>query len=108
MNLADKQKNAFETKALEALSEIIDPELGIDIVNLGLIYGISLSDDACCTVTMTLTIMGCPLSDYLDRSIQEQLEMLPEVKTVVINLVWEPAWSIDKMSREAKMDLGIH
>ncbi|MFT9267208.1 metal-sulfur cluster assembly factor [Oenococcus sp.] len=108
MTQTDGQKDAFETKALASLSKIIDPELGVDIVNLGLIYGISLSADACCTITMTLTIMGCPLSDYLNRSIQEQLEELPEVKKVKIDLVWEPAWSIDKMSREAKMDLGIH
>ena len=57
---------------------------------------------------MTLTIAGCPLTDYLNEAIREELTGFDEVKDVYINVVFEPAWSIDKMSREAKLELGIH
>ena len=97
----------FKDKALEALEQVIDPELGVDIVNLGLIYDVEL-DAGICTVTMTLTIMGCPLSDMLAEDIDNTLSQLPEIDTVKINLVWEPAWSVDKISRQAKIMLGLH
>ncbi|UQS87322.1 metal-sulfur cluster assembly factor [Nicoliella spurrieriana] len=95
-------------KYVDALENVIDPELFIDIVNLGLIYKVEVDDDKQCVVTMTLTIMGCPLSDYLFDQIKEQLMGFPEIDNVDVNLVWEPAWSIDNMSREARMQLGIH
>jgi len=98
---------AFKDKALEALKTVIDPELGVDIVNLGLIYDVTLNDIGEARVTMTLTIMGCPLTDELASGIAEALGDLPEVKEVVINLVWEPAWTIARMSREARLALGV-
>lgn len=100
-------EQTFKDKALEALEQVIDPELGIDIVDLGLIYDVAL-EDGLCTVTMTLTIMGCPLSDMLSEDIDTTLSQLPEVDKVKINLVWEPAWSVDNLSRQAKIMLGIH
>lgn len=57
---------------------------------------------------MTLTIAGCPLTEYLNQAIKMVLNKLPEVTSVSINLVWEPAWSVNKMSRQAKLELGIH
>ncbi|CUS25669.1 hypothetical protein FC70_GL000936 [Paucilactobacillus oligofermentans DSM 15707 = LMG 22743] len=94
---------------LNALENVIDPELGIDIVNLGLIYGVDAdATTGICTVTMTLTIAGCPLSDYLNDEIEAEVSHFAEIKEVKINLVWEPAWSIEKMSREARIELGIH
>ena len=98
----------FKERALAALENVIDPELGIDIVKLGLIYNVELDDEGTCKVTMTLTIAGCPLTDYLNDAITEEISGFDEVKNVDINLVWEPAWSIEKMSREARMELGIH
>ncbi|GHP13807.1 aromatic ring hydroxylating protein [Lentilactobacillus fungorum] len=102
------EKRSFKDQAMAVLENVIDPELAVDIVNLGLIYGIDLDDQGLCTVTMTLTIAGCPLTDYLNEAIAEELMAFDEVNEVKINLVWEPAWSIDKMSREAKLELGIH
>ncbi|MFD1483781.1 metal-sulfur cluster assembly factor [Lacticaseibacillus baoqingensis] len=98
----------FKEKALVQLEQVIDPELGVDIVDLGLIYDVALDDAGVCVVTMTLTIMGCPLSDMLSEDIDNTLSALPEVKEVKINLVWEPAWSVDNLSRQAKIMLGIH
>lgn len=99
----------FKAQALDALATVIDPELGVDIVNLGLIYNVTRDPDLnLCSVTMTLTIMGCPLTGYLNTHIEQALLALDGVDQVLINLVWEPAWSIDKMSRAAKMTLGLH
>ncbi|GIC75072.1 aromatic ring hydroxylating protein [Limosilactobacillus fermentum] len=99
----------FKDNARDALKMVIDPELNINIVDLGLIYDVTLDTDlGLCTVTMTLTIMGCPLTDYLNEAIESTLMQLPEVDQVLINLVWEPAWSVNSMSREAKLELGLH
>jgi metal-sulfur cluster biosynthetic enzyme len=101
-------ERSFKEQAMSVLEDVVDPELAVDIVNLGLIYNVELDNQGLCTVTMTLTIAGCPLTEYLNAAIEEELLAMDQVKKVKINLVWEPAWSIDKMSREAKLDLGIH
>lgn len=92
---------------LGALENVIDPELGIDIVNLGLVYDVDLDEDGVCTVTMTLTTMGCPLAGHIEQDIQYALSDLPEVKETRTNIVWDPPWDKDKMSRYAKIALGI-
>ncbi|EAK9178763.1 metal-sulfur cluster assembly factor [Listeria monocytogenes] len=90
-----------------ALEQVIDPELGIDIVNIGLVYDVELDDDGLCTVSMTLTTMGCPLAGILTEQIQMALSDIPEVKDTNVNLVWNPPWTKDRMSRYAKIALGI-
>lgn len=90
-----------------ALENVIDPELGIDIVNLGLVYDIDLDEDGVCTVTMTLTSMGCPLGARIEMDIKRALSDIPQVKETVVNIVWDPPWSKDRMSRYAKIALGI-
>ncbi|MEG0471741.1 MAG: metal-sulfur cluster assembly factor [Solibacillus sp.] len=90
-----------------ALENVIDPELGVDIVNLGLVYGVDLTDEGAATVTMTLTSMGCPMAPVIIDQVQTALGELPEVKETEVNIVWQPAWSKDNMSRYAKMALGI-
>ena len=92
---------------LAALENVIDPELGIDIVNLGLVYDVDLSDEGLATVTMTLTSMGCPLGPVIVDQVKTALAELPEIKETEVNIVWQPAWSKDNMSRYAKMALGI-
>ncbi len=90
-----------------ALENVIDPELGIDIVNLGLVYDVDLDDEGAATVTMTLTSMGCPLGPVIVDQVKTALSELPEVKSTDVNIVWSPPWSKDKMSRYAKMALGV-
>ncbi|ELP1219450.1 metal-sulfur cluster assembly factor [Listeria monocytogenes] len=90
-----------------ALEQVIDPELGIDIVNIGLVYDVELDDDGICTVSMTLTTMGCPLAGILTEQVQMALSDIPEVKDTNVNLVWNPPWTKDRMSRYAKIALGI-
>lgn len=101
------EQRSFKEQAMMALENVVDPELAVDIVNLGLIYNVELDDQGLCTVTMTLTIAVCPLTDYLYEAINEELMGFDQVDKVKINLVWEPAWSIDKMSREARLELGV-
>ncbi|EIZ2061980.1 metal-sulfur cluster assembly factor [Listeria monocytogenes] len=90
-----------------ALEQVIDPELGIDIVNIGIVYDVELDDDGLCTVSMTLTTMGCPLAGILTEQVQMALSDIPEVKDTNVNLVWNPPWTKDRMSRYAKIALGI-
>lgn len=100
-------EEALEENMLGALENVIDPELGIDIVNLGLIYGVEMDDDGLCTVTMTLTTMGCPLAGHIEQDIRRALADIPEIKDIHVNIVWDPPWGKDKMSRYAKIALGI-
>ncbi|MFC6322369.1 metal-sulfur cluster assembly factor [Companilactobacillus baiquanensis] len=103
----DPKVQAETEQVTEALESVIDPELGIDIVNLGLIYGIDIKGSHC-TVTMTLTTMGCPLSDMINDDINKAVKSVEGLDTCEINLVWYPIWDMSKMSRFAQIALGIH
>lgn len=89
------------------LSEVPDPELGISIVDLGLIYKVSIDKKGNIEVLMTLTTMGCPLFDLIREPIEQGLMNIPGVKNVTVNLTFEPPWSVEKMSKEAKIKLGF-
>lgn len=102
------ENSPIEEKVLGALEKVIDPELGIDLVNLGLIYGVDVDKDGKCKVTMTLTTMGCPLGDMLNDSITQAVTAVDGVSSCEINLVWDPVWTMDRMSRFAKIALGLH
>lgn len=93
---------------IKALQDVIDPELGIDLVNLGLIYAVDMTAEGVVTVRMTLTTMGCPITDVLQQMIDSALRKVEGVKKVQIEVVWEPAWTPDRMSRFAKIALGYH
>ncbi|NIK12890.1 metal-sulfur cluster assembly factor [Alkalibacillus sp. S2W] len=98
---------ALEENLWGALENVIDPELGIDIVNLGLVYNIELDDEGLATVTMTLTAMGCPLAATIEMDVKQAMIDLPEVNEVEVNIVWNPPWTKERMSRYAKIALGI-
>ncbi|SFL37040.1 Metal-sulfur cluster biosynthetic enzyme [Gracilibacillus orientalis] len=98
---------ALEENLMGALENVIDPELGIDIVNLGLVYGVELDDEGIATVTMTLTAMGCPLAGHIEQDVKRVMEDIPNVKDTEVNIVWNPPWSKERMSRYAKIALGI-
>ena len=98
----------IKTRILESLEQVIDPELGIDIVNLGLIYEIRFDETNGETeIDMTLTTMGCPLADLLTDQIYDAMSDVPEVTKTDVKLVWYPAWTGEKMSRYARIALGI-
>ncbi len=99
-----------EDDVREALKEVIDPELNIDVINLGLVYDIDLEENDGKTdviITMTLTSMGCPLGPILMQEVNKALGELPGLGEISVNLVWTPPWTSDMMSEDAKFDLGI-
>lgn len=104
----ENKTQALQDQMLEALSQVIDPELRCDIVSLGLVYGLAMDSNNNVTVKLTLTTMGCPLTAVLDTMITRALMALDAANNVQIDLVWEPAWTTDRMSRYAKMVLGVH
>ncbi|MBE2252373.1 MAG: metal-sulfur cluster assembly factor [Myxococcus sp.] len=91
--------------ALEALREVIDPEVGLNVVDLGLVYGVDV-DGAAVHVRLTMTTPACPLGEHIARDAEERLRGLDGVGEVTVELVWEPAWSPDRMSPEGKAHLG--
>ena len=108
MTYTNEQIEDIKNRILESVEQVIDPELGIDIVNLGLVYEIHFNDENGETqIDMTLTTMGCPLADLLTDQIHDAMSDVPEVSKVEVRLVWYPAWTVDKMSRYARIALGI-
>ena len=109
----DKRKVVFsmdqdmKDSMMSALEEVIDPELGIDIVNRGLVYDVDLNEEGVATVTMTLTSIGCPMGPMIVDQVKTALGQLPEVKDTEVNITFNPPWSRDNMSRYAKIALGI-
>lgn len=95
-----------EEKVLEVLSEVYDPEIPIDIVNLGLIYGIDI-DGRNVVITMTMTAPGCPASTQIAGESKLMVEELPSVDSVDIDIVWDPPWDPSKMSEEAQQSMGM-
>jgi metal-sulfur cluster biosynthetic enzyme len=91
---------------LEALHEVIDPELGVNIVDLGLVYDVAIGSDGDVAITMTLTTPGCPLGGYLEDEINGCLRRFPAVRAVSVDLVWEPPWGPAAMTDAAKRQLG--
>ena len=86
----------------EALYDVLDPELGINIVDLGLVYGIDIDEDKNVVVTMTLTTPGCPMHDSISTGVQNRVKYIEEIKDVEVKIVWEPQWDPSKMSDHAK------
>lgn len=107
MAYTNEQIDDIKNRILESLEQVIDPELGIDIVNLGLVYEIRFEQNGHTEIDMTLTTMGCPLADLLTDQIHDAIREIPEVTNTEVKLVWYPAWSVDKMSRYARIALGI-
>jgi metal-sulfur cluster biosynthetic enzyme len=92
----------------EILKNIPDPEIGVSLYDLGLIYDIVIDKDKQeITVIMTLTTIGCPLFNLIADPIKEKVGELPEVKKVIVELTFDPPWNIDKMTEEAREQLGL-
>ena len=91
---------------LEALSNVIDPELGLDFVELGLIYGVEIQETGRVEVTFTLTTPACPIGPQVSEQMQEFVGDLPGVTEVVTSMVFTPPWTPEKMSEDAKFALG--
>lgn len=89
----------------DQLRTVFDPELGINVVDLGLIYDVKVDDNKNVEVTMTLTTPGCPLHDSISSGVKHAVHYLDEVEDVQVNIVWNPPWSPERMSPEALRQL---
>ena len=90
----------------EALKQVYDPELSVNVVDLGLVYGTEIDDDGNVRITMTLTSPGCPIGPMVGEMVQDALAPLDGVKQVDVDVVWTPPWRPEMMSEDAKLELG--
>lgn len=101
------EQKLIEGKVIEALQKVYDPEIPVNIYELGLIYGIDVGADNTVHVKMTLTAPACPVAGSLPGEVERRIEEIPEVKNATVELVWEPPWSRDMMSEAALLTLGM-
>lgn len=92
---------------IAALKEIYDPEIPVNIYDLGLIYGVDVDDECDVTVTMTLTTPHCPVAETMPGEVELRAASVPGVRDAEVNLVWDPPWGPDKMTDEARLELGM-
>jgi len=104
---ASIEQKLLEGKVIEALRSVYDPEIPVNIYDLGLIYEIMVSAEKEVVVKMTLTAPACPVAETLPPEVERRIENIPEVKSAEVILVWEPAWDKSRMSESALLDLGL-
>ena len=98
---------ALYEAVVDALREIFDPEIPVNIYDLGLIYGVDVSPEADVMVTMTLTTPHCPVAESMPGEVELRVSAVPGIATADVNLVWDPPWDPQKMSDDAKLELGM-
>ena len=101
------EQKLLEGKVIEALREVYDPEIPVNIYELGLIYDIAVTPDNSVHVKMTLTAPACPVAGSLPGEVERRIEAIPDVKGATVELVWDPPWSRDRMSEAALLQLGM-
>ena len=101
------EQKLLEGKIIAAISQVYDPEIPVNVYDLGLIYGIDIYPDNSVTVRMTLTAPGCPVAGSLPVEVEKRVESVPEVKDAEVVLVWEPTWTKSMMSEVAQLQLGF-
>lgn len=98
---------ALEEEIVTVLKTVYDPEIPVNIYDLGLIYGVDVDDQQNVVITMTLTAPGCPAADFIMEDVMMKVEAIHGIKSVDVKLVFEPIWHQDLMSEEAKLELGF-
>ena len=103
----EQQRLQIIADITDMLRTVFDPEIPADIYSLGLVYGIDLSDDGTAHIVMTLTAPGCPMADFIMEDIRGKAGSVNGVENVEVELVFEPEWTPDMMSEEARLELGM-
>ena len=101
------QKIELEEKIVEMIKTVYDPEIPVNIYDLGLIYRIEVKEDNSVDIDMTLTAPNCPAADFMLEDVRQKVESIAGIGTVNLQLVFEPEWSQDLMTEEAKLELGL-
>jgi FeS assembly SUF system protein len=96
-----------EEEIVKALKTVYDPEIPVNIYDLGLIYGVEIDDTRNVRIDMTFTSPNCPIADFIVEDVRQRVEGIEEVNNVQINIVFEPEWNKDMMTEEAKLELGM-
>jgi FeS assembly SUF system protein len=97
----------LEEEIVKMLKTVYDPEIPVNVYDLGLIYGVDVDDEKNVTITMTLTAPACPAADFIMEDVKMRIESISGVKNVEVKIVFEPEWHKDLMSEEAKLELGF-
>lgn len=97
----------YEEAIIDGLKTVFDPEIPVNVYDLGLIYEIDIKETMDVEVEMTLTAPGCPMADYIVNEVKEKVEQVEDIKECTVNLVFEPAWDKDMMTEEAQLELGM-
>ena len=105
--MVDVNKQVLEEKVIEALKSCYDPEIPVNIFELGLIYEVRIDDEANVHIKMTLTSPACPVAGSLPPEVEMRVQSIPEVNNVRVEIVWNPPWDKDMMSEVAKLELGL-
>lgn len=107
MKYTNDQITKIGTEVIKTLKTIFDPEIPVDIYELGLVYDVQISDEGEVKIIMTLTTPNCPVAESLPAEVKEKVSNIEEIKNVDLELTFEPAWNKDMMSEEAKFELGM-
>ena len=94
-------------EVVKALCQIYDPEIPVNIYELGLIYDVQISEDYDVKILMTFTAPNCPVAESLPLEVRERVEKIKKIKTVTVDITWDPPWNKSMMSEEAKLELGF-
>ncbi len=100
-------KPSLKNQVIKKLKLVLDPELGVSIVDLGLIYEVTVSKDGICRIDMTLTTIGCPLFGQIQKEIEDRVMEIETIEDVEVKLTFDPPWDTSKMTEEAKIQLGL-
>ena len=105
--MTQEEKTAIEEKIVDVLKTVYDPEIPVNIYDLGLIYKIDVKDDATVDIDMTFTAPTCPAADFILEDVRQKVDTIDGVKSATVNLVFEPVWDQSMLSEEAKLELGL-
>jgi FeS assembly SUF system protein len=108
MPLNSIQKSVLESDIIESLRMVYDPELPVNVYDLGLIYAIEISDDSDVKISMTLTSPACPVAESLPLEVEEQARETAGVRSARVELVWDPPFTIDRIPDHVKLELGLY
>ena len=105
--MSDKETSNLGEEIIKVICKIYDPEIPVNIYELGLIYDVKISDDNDVMIEMTLTSPNCPVAESLPLEVEERVRKINEINDVKVNIVFEPPWTKEMMSEEAKLELGM-